>query len=204
MVDTNLWKSLGQDVVIGVDEVGRGCLAGDVYAAAVIIDTKNDFDAYTDSKKLTEKKRNILSPHIKENHKWAIGIATVDEIFDINILQASFLAMKRAVLNLKEKINLDTNTGHVLVDGKFPIPDLKGFKQTTVIAGDLSQSPIAAASIIAKVARDKVLSDLSLEYPEYGFERHKGYGTVYHKDAIKTHGPCPVHRRSFAGVKEFL
>lgn len=193
-----IWEDVRPSPVIGVDEVGRGCLAGPVYAAAVIIDPGQDYSQYTDSKVLSAQRREKLSAHIKMHHRVSIGFATVKEISQLNILYAALLAMKRAVLGL------GVDGGHVLVDGNKMIPDLRGFKQTTVIKGDLRAAPIAAASIVAKVTRDQLMLDEAERYPQYGFEKHKGYSTAIHKEAIKQWGPCAIHRPSFAGVKEYL
>lgn len=193
------WQSLKPKPVIGVDEVGRGCLAGPVYAAAVIINEKNDFSEYTDSKKMTEKRRETLCAHIQEHHLVGVGFATVEEIDRINILQASLLAMKRAILKLGQ------SSGHVLVDGNQKVPHLQeSFVQTTLVKGDLRATPVAAASIVAKVTRDRLLKEMGVQYPGYGFEKHKGYSTKVHKEAIAEYGPCPEHRSTFSGVKEFL
>ncbi|MCB9026800.1 MAG: ribonuclease HII [Bdellovibrionaceae bacterium] len=193
------WQDLRPFPLIGVDEVGRGCLAGPVYAAAVIINPQNDFSKYTDSKALSEKRRNLLSDHIKKNHLWSIAFATVNEITELNILKAALLAMKRAVLNLS------IESGHVIVDGNCLIPNLpKSFLQTPLVKGDLRAAPVAAASIIAKVARDQWISEQGDEFPEYHFAKHKGYSTALHKELIAKHGPCKLHRPTFRGVKEFL
>lgn len=189
------WRNLSPQPVIGVDEVGRGCLAGPVYAAAVILNPNNEVLEYKDSKALSELRREELSKHIKTHHQFALAFATVDEINQLNILQASLLAMKRAVESLKIKVGL------VLVDGNQLIPNL-GLKQSTVIKGDQRVLPIAAASIVAKVERDRIMKELGAEHPEYNFEKHKGYGTKIHLDAIKTHGPTAHHRRFFGGVRE--
>ena len=133
-----------------------------------------------------------------EHHCVGIGFASVDEIYELNILKASLLAMQRAVLSLQ----MPKST--ILVDGKFTIPGLMGYEQIPLIKGDFRAEPIAAASIVAKVTRDEELKDLAQVYPHYGFEKHKGYGTQIHKKAIQDFGPCPIHRKSFAGVKEFL
>lgn len=184
--------------VIGVDEVGRGCLAGPVFAAAVILDkTVKDYP-YTDSKKISEKQRNIWSEEIKNNFIWSVAFATVEEIDKLNILNASLLAMKRAVLALNK------SGSHVLVDGNQLIKNLEGYEQTTVIKGDLRASPIAAASIVAKVARDEHIKKMDEVYPGYEFSKHKGYATSLHKEVIKAKGPSPIHRLSFKGVKEFV
>ena len=192
------WQGLAPAPIIGVDEVGRGCLAGRVYAAAVILDESKNLDIYTDSKKLTAKRREELTEIILKDHQWGLGFASVEEVDEINIFRAALLAMKRAVEEL------GVSSGHVVVDGSHTIPDLVGFAQTSLVKGDLRCAPVAAASILAKVTRDKYISDLGEEFPQYGFEGHKGYATKVHKEAIKLHGPCRVHRKTFAGVKEYL
>lgn len=193
------WLALKPQPVIGVDEVGRGCLAGPVYAAAVIIRQDFPYQHFTDSKVLSAKRREELSLEIKSHHMAALGFASVDEIEKINILQASLLAMKRAIENLGVK------SGHVLVDGHQKIPGLPmGLAQSTLIKGDLRAEPVAAASIVAKVARDFLMVQLDEKYPGYGFAKHKGYGTSDHREAIAQLGPTDQHRRLFAGVKEHL
>ena len=192
------WQSIPHTPIIGVDEVGRGCLAGPVYASAVVINPQKNYSHYTDSKALSAKQREILCKDIQAHHEFCTAFASVDEIANINILQASLLAMKRAILAL------GYTSGHILVDGKQEIPDLPGFEQTNLIKGDLRAAPIAAASIVAKVTRDQLMVEAAKEFPEYGFEKHKGYGTQLHKKAIAQFGPCHFHRSSFAGVKEFL
>lgn len=184
--------------LIGVDEVGRGCLAGSVYAAAVILDESKCLDEFTDSKLISAPRREELAEQIKREHRVAVAFASVSEIDKLNIFQASLLAMWRAVLALKQ------DTGHVLVDGKFTIPHLKSFPQTAVIKGDLRVKAIAAASIVAKVARDSEMITMAKRYPDYGFENHKGYSTVFHKEAIKKWGVLKIHRRTFMGVKEYV
>ncbi len=192
------WNSCKPAPIIGVDEVGRGCLAGPVYACAVVINEDNPYSLYTDSKKLSAKKRTEYKAHILEHHQYGIGFATVEEITKHNILKASLLAMYRAVKKL------ELTSGHILVDGNQLIPGLNEFSQTTVVKGDLRVPAIAAASIVAKVTRDDLLDEFSEEYPNYGFEKHKGYGTKIHKEALKNWGPTPLHRPTFAGVKELL
>ncbi len=195
------WQNLSCDFVIGVDEVGRGCLAGPVYAAAACLKSSGCLEGIDDSKNLTPLKRKVLSDKISNEHWVAIGSASLEEIEQLNILHASLLAMKRAVLGLK----LDLFKSHILVDGPYTIPGLEPkISQTAVVKGDQRATPIAAASIIAKVARDELLDKMSEDYPEYGFEKHKGYSTKLHKEAIAKYGPSSVHRRSFKGVKEFL
>ena len=193
------WKEFSPAPVIGVDEVGRGCLAGPVYAAAVILKSDVLAELVTDSKLLSEERREELYDIILKEHQVGIGSASVEEIDEINILKASLLAMKRAVENL------GVAKGHVLVDGNQLIPNLsKTFKQSTIIKGDLRVAPISAASIVAKVTRDRLMKELGEKHPLYGFELHKGYSTPVHKDAIVAHGPCLHHRKTFAGVKEYL
>lgn len=185
--------------IIGVDEVGRGCLAGPVYAAAVSFNSDILSDLVTDSKLLSEKRREELAKEIIQHHQVGLGFATVEEIDEINILQASLLAMKRAV----EK--LGATSGHLLIDGNKKIPNMSAkFQQTTIVKGDLRVSLISAASIVAKVTRDQLMKDLASQYPHYGFESHKGYSTVVHKNSIAQHGPCVAHRKTFAGVKEYV
>ncbi len=191
------WESVVPKPVIGVDEVGRGCLAGRVYAGAVCLKSDEIISEFTDSKILSEKRREELAEHILNTHQASIAFATVEEIEKINILQASFLAMKRAVMGL------GLNQGHVLVDGHQTLPDLPGYVQTPLIKGDLRAAPISAASIVAKVARDRYMKGLANDFPVYGFEKHKGYATKIHQSAIQTHGPCVEHRKTFAGVKEW-
>lgn len=184
--------------IIGVDEVGRGCLAGEVYAAAIILNDKKPTKGLADSKTLTASRREELAKEIQSRHQVGFGIASVEEIEELNILWASMLAMKRAIENL------NVISGHVLVDGKFKIPRLRGFSQTTFIGGDSRVSPIAAASIVAKVARDAKMVELHETHPQYGFAQHKGYSTALHKSMIAKWGPCSWHRRGFSGVKEYV
>ena len=181
--------------VVGVDEAGRGCLAGPVFAGAVILKFPQKF---TDSKLLSPKQRDFFAKEIKSKHLFGIGIASLEEIEKFNIHHASLLAMKRAV------DQLGLSQGHLLIDGKFPLTKLKYFSQTPIIKGDRRVNPIAAASILAKTERDKLLSSYEKKYPEYGFKKHKGYATRNHKTAIKKYGPCSIHRKSFSGVREFL
>lgn len=192
-----LWRDLQPQPVIGVDEVGRGCLAGPVYAAAVILPPYFDTKGLTDSKLLSEKARETLSIQIHAHCLVGLGFATVQEIDEINILQASLLAMRRAIERLKQQ------TAYVIVDGNQKVPGI-GFQQTTVIKGDLRAEPIAAASIVAKVYRDRLMKEMGEQHPGYGFENHKGYATGDHRRAIESLGPLPVHRHSFSGVKEYI
>ena len=177
-------------IFCGIDEAGRGPLAGDVYAAAVIFEDGVIIDGLNDSKKLSEKKRDALYDEIIVKAKaFCIATASVDEIERLNILQAAFLAMKRACDGLEIKAE------YALVDGnKYPQLDING---ETVVKGDGTSASIAAASILAKVARDRYMADIAVQYPEWQFERHKGYGTKLHYEMLDKYGPSPVHRMSF-------
>lgn len=182
------------EIVIGVDEAGRGPLAGNVVAAAAILKKySNDLDDINDSKKLTEKKREKLFDVIMENFYIGVGEATPEEIDEINILNATFLAMRRALENLKKQCSTDHL---VLVDGNFKIREYEG-EQEFVIKGDAKSLSIAAASIIAKVTRDREMIEEGKKYPEYKFEKHKGYGTKLHKEKLLELGVLPIHRKSF-------
>ncbi len=192
--------------IIGVDEVGRGCLAGAVYAAAVVLTPGFDFSEITDSKKISAIRREKLSAEIMASCQYSIAFATVNEIDEINILQASLLAMKRAVLGLIHTYGL--NSGLIAIDGnqllKDPGLEFKNFKQQCFIQGDLRLKPIGAASIIAKVARDHYMKELDFEFPQYGFSSHKAYASAAHRAAIQKFGPCREHRKTFGGVKEYI
>ena len=181
-------------LIAGVDEVGRGPLAGPVVTAAVILDPNNPIEGLNDSKKLTEKRREQLEPIIKKNAlSWSLGRAEAEEIDQINILQATLLAMKRAVEGL------DIQPDHALVDGN-KAPDL-ACPVTTIIKGDQSEPAIAAASILAKVARDREMVEMDKKYPGYGLAQHKGYPTKQHQQALMELGVTEIHRRSFKPVK---
>lgn len=185
----------GFNSIAGIDEAGRGPLAGPVVSAAVILPLDFFCEGIDDSKRLSEKKRAAFFPVIKEQAiAVATGIATHKEIDQINILQATLLSMKRAVENLSHPPNF------LLIDGKFTLD--MDIDQSAIIKGDSKSISIAAASIIAKVTRDAIMKDLHETYPDYNFLQHKGYPTKAHKQAILTHGPCPVHRRSFKGVRQ--
>jgi len=188
--DRALRKAEGIDLLCGVDEAGRGPLAGPVFAAAVILPLDLVIEGLDDSKKLSEKKRERLFDQIKEGAlAWAIAQASVEEIESINILQAALLSMNRAVKDLGITPNL------TLVDGnKLPKSDLP---MRALIGGDKTSACIAAASILAKVARDRHMIELAKQYPVYHFARHKGYGTKLHYETLEAHGPCPAHRMSF-------
>lgn len=182
--------------IIGVDEVGRGPLAGPVISAAIILNKEKIPEGINDSKKLSKKKREVINEELISQHSFAIGIASVEEIDKINILQASLLAMKRAVLNL----NIKPQT--ILVDGN-KLPDLE-YNMYPIIKGDNKSISIAAASIIAKVYRDKLMQDLSLQYPGYYWEKNSGYGTKQHLLALNSLGVTPIHRKSFAPIYNML
>ena len=200
MSEINMWEiedglySQGIVRICGVDEAGRGPLAGPVCAAAVILPAHLEIPGLNDSKKLTDKKRRELFPIIKEQAiAYGIGLASHEEIDQINILQATFLAMQRAIDQLEGKAEF------ALIDGNrerdFGLPVM------TVVKGDSRSANIAAASILAKVTRDDILEEQAKLYPQYGFEIHKGYGTKAHYEALRTYGPSPIHRMTF--LKKF-
>jgi ribonuclease HII len=185
------------DIVCGVDEAGRGPLAGPVYAAAVILDPKRPIEGLKDSKQLTEARRNELAPQIKEYAlAWAIAECSHAEIDSINILQATMLAMRRAVEALATVPTI------ALIDGN-RCPQLT-IKAHAIVEGDDKVHAISAASILAKTARDAALVALHEQYPQYAFDQHKGYSTPLHLERLREHGPCPVHRRSFAPVRALM
>lgn len=190
----------GKHIIIGIDEAGRGPLAGNVVAAAVILPQGYILEGLNDSKKLTEKRRDALYKQLMTDSSVlkAIGIANAAEIDALNILRATHLAMQRAAEELTKQ--LGTSPDICLIDGlpvkNFPYPQL------AIIKGDSKSLSIAAASILAKVTRDKQMYALALQYPQYGFDKHKGYGTKAHMNALMTYGPTPLHRRSFAPVAQ--
>lgn len=180
----------GYNLVCGVDEAGRGPLAGPVCAAAVVLPKGLILEGVNDSKKLTEKKREALFDVITEQAlDWSVAFATVEEIEEINILNAAMLAMKRAVEGLKNPVDF------AIIDGNRK-PPLE-IDCEAVEKGDAKSMSVAAASILAKVSRDRILRQYAVDYPQYGFEKHKGYGTKVHVEALKKYGPCEVHRPSF-------
>ena len=184
-------------ILAGVDEVGRGSLIGPVYAAAVILNKSINKKLLKDSKSLTKDKREELDKYIKENSIWAIGQASTKEIEKINILHASLLAMKRAILRLNKKPSL------VLIDGN-KLPDLKNYNLKYIIKGDLRVPSISAASIIAKVSRDKFITKLSKQFNNYGWDTNSGYGTKQHLRAIKQFGITKHHRKTFLPIRDLL
>jgi ribonuclease HII len=189
-------RASGHTLVCGIDEAGRGPWAGPVVASAVILNPNKFPQGLNDSKKLNHEKREALFEPIMNSADVGIGIVSAAEIDEINILQATYLAMRRAVENLKAKPTL------ALVDGNRapPLP----CKVQTIIKGDSLSLSIAAASIIAKVTRDRIMVAMDLQYPEYGFAKHKGYGTAVHASALQKNGPCTEHRKSFKPVKEMI
>ena len=182
-------------IIAGVDEVGRGSLIGPVYAAAVILNKSVNKKILKDSKSLTKTKREILSKYIKENSIWAIGKASVKEIEKINVLQASLLAMKRAIKKLEKKPSL------VLIDGN-KLPDIKNYNLRSIVKGDQKIPSISAASIIAKVTRDKVITTLGKKFKGYYWDQNYGYGTKQHLRAIKTLGITNQHRKTFSPINK--
>ncbi len=200
MCDKNMWQieerlwEKGVTAICGVDEAGRGPLAGPVCAAAVILPPHLQIVGLDDSKKLTDKRRRELFPIIKEKAlAYGIGLASHEEIDEINILQATFLAMERALAQLKLRPDI------ALIDGNRE-KDF-GMSVMTVVKGDSLSANIAAASVLAKVTRDMLMEEMAQQYPQYGFEIHKGYGTKAHYEALRTYGHCPIHRMSF--LKKF-
>ncbi|MEE4253347.1 MAG: ribonuclease HII [Desulfuromusa sp.] len=186
-----------QTLICGVDEVGRGAGAGEIYCAAVILDPQKPISGITDSKKLSAKKREFLAREIREKAiTWCIATASLQEIIDLNVLHATMLAMQRAVEGLPiqaDKIFIDGNQA----------PRLNGTVET-VIKGDLKIPEIGAASIIAKVARDQKMVEMHESYPQYGFDKHKGYLTKLHLDALQQFGPCEIHRVTYAPIRKLL
>ena len=183
-------------IIAGVDEVGRGCLAGPVVSAAVILKKSIDLSLLKDSKKITFKNREKVSEHIKNNSLYSIGVASVNEILNLNILQASLLSMKRAIERLTVK------PGLTLIDGNFAPKGLKNYK--TIINGDEKIKVISAASIIAKVFRDKLMIKLAEEFSNYAWERNFGYGTKAHLEGLKKFGITSHHRKGFKPVHKIL
>ena len=184
-------------LIAGVDEVGRGSLVGPVYAAAVILKKKVDKKKLKDSKKLTKINRQILEKYIKKNSYWSIGSASLKEIEKLNILNASLLAMKRAIMKLKKK------PGQILIDGN-KIPKIKNYNLKYVIKGDEKIPEISAASIIAKVSRDRLITKMSKKYIKYSWNKNAGYGTKSHLLAIKKFGITKHHRKTFKPIHNIL
>jgi len=190
----NQLRKDGYRIVAGIDEAGRGPLAGPVMAAAAVVSVDYTHGVLNDSKQLSEKVREQIYEELIADERVMFASAAVepDKIDEINILQATYLAMARAFEKLRPTPDI------ALIDGK-PVKNFPGLHKA-VVKGDSLSLSIAAASIVAKVERDRIMCDYALQYPEYGFERHKGYGTKMHCEALQKHGPCPIHRRSFAPV----
>jgi ribonuclease HII len=185
-------------LICGVDEAGRGPLAGPVVAAAVILSYDLNISGIVDSKRLTPNRRELLRRRIVESStQWALGVVGPDTVDEINILQATFLAMRRAVGKLKTEPDI------IMVDGRFEIPELD-IRQKALVKGDSKEISIAAASILAKTYRDMLMTQLEKKYPGYGFSKHKGYPTKEHISNLEKLGPCPVHRKSFRPVCNFF
>lgn len=208
-------------ILIGVDEAGRGPLAGPVCAAAVVLHEERPITGLTDSKKLSERKRRALAAVIKaQSMAFGVGWADVQEIDELNILRATFLAMSRAVEECLDRLVATANAPdpasaltivrdcHVQIDGNHSPANFQGpwqwpYVTTTIVKGDLTEPAISAASILAKTARDAQMDLLDQTYPHYGFAQHRGYGTAAHLRSLATHGPCAIHRKSFAPIAAF-
>lgn len=192
-------------LICGVDEAGRGPLAGAVYASAVILNPEHHIDGLADSKKISENKRNMLAIEVKQHAlAWAIASSSVEEIDELNILQASLLAMKRAVDAMQTQFEhiLSGRELHVQVDGN-KCPNIC-LPCEAIVKGDSKVQAISAASILAKTARDSELYELDKQYPMYGFAKHKGYPTKAHMETLQRYGVSPIHRRSYAPVRQLL
>lgn len=195
-LEESLWAR-GVRHVAGVDEVGRGPLAGPVVAAAVVLNRESIPEGLDDSKKLTAKRREFLAPLLRQSAQIGLGVASVEEIDALNILQASLLAMRRAVADLP------VLPGHLLIDGN-RLPQGLPCPATPVVGGDARSPSIAAASIVAKIWRDDVMRKAATQFPGYGWETNAGYPTKCHKSALRNLGVTPFHRRSFAPVRDIL
>ena len=191
-------RAAGDSWIAGIDEAGRGPLAGPVSAAAVILPEGFTHDLLDDSKKLTEKRRELIYEELigRDDVLWSLSYAEVEEIEAINILKATHAAMGRAAQSLSQLPD------YCLIDG-LPVPNFPLLSEG-IVKGDGKSLSIAAASIIAKVSRDRVMREYAQKYPEYGFEKHKGYGTKQHMEALREHGPCPIHRKTFAPIARLI
>lgn len=200
----------GYEIIIGIDEAGRGPLAGPVVACAAVLKNhesgstdyeSREFSLIRDSKTLSHKQREQTLELIQEHFHVGVGICDHQTIDRINILEASFLAMKKALTALTQNLQQITNNKIIiLIDGNKKIPNFS-LEQKAIVSGDKIVKSISAASIVAKVTRDRIMLEMHEKYPEYGFEKHKGYGTKMHMDALQKHGPCDIHRQSFRPVK---
>ncbi len=190
------WRKRGHRLIAGIDEAGRGPLAGPVCVSAVVLPDGFEHKSLNDSKLLTEKSRERIYEELMScrDLMWSVVMAHVAEVDAVNILQATYAAMRRAALALEPRPHI------VLIDG-LPVPDFP-LPHEAIVAGDSISLSIAAASVIAKVTRDRFMKEAAQQHPRYGFEKHKGYATAEHLEALRKHGPCPLHRRSFAPVAE--
>jgi len=190
-------RQKGYQLIAGLDEVGRGPLAGPVVAACVILQENCDNSSFVDSKTINAKNRSRLYKELKQNGaQISVGVVSEADIDRLNILQASLLAMKKAILSMPVQPDF------LLVDGNQPVPI--SIPQQSLVKGESKSASIAAASIVAKVVRDEMMDQYHLQYPEYNFQKNRGYPTLEHRNAIKIYGPCAIHRQSFKCVKEFL
>ena len=190
-------RQKGYQLIAGLDEVGRGPLAGPVVAACVILQENCDNSSFVDSKTINAKNRSRLYKELKQNGaQISVGVVSETDIDRLNILQASLLAMKKAILTMPVQPDF------LLVDGNQPVPI--SIPQQSLVKGESKSASIAAASIVAKVVRDEMMDQYHLQYPEYNFQKNRGYPTLEHRNAIKIYGPCAIHRQSFKCVKEFL
>ena len=190
-------RQKGYQLIAGLDEVGRGPLAGPVVAACVILQENCDNSSFVDSKTINAKNRSRLYKELKQNGaQISVGVVSESDIDRLNILQASLLAMKKAILTMPVQPDF------LLVDGNQPVPI--SIPQQSLVKGESKSASIAAASIVAKVVRDEMMDQYHLQYPEYNFQKNRGYPTLEHRNAIKIYGPCAIHRQSFKCVKEFL
>ena len=196
----------GHEFIIGIDEAGRGPLAGPVVASAAVLKNyspeimeRDDFELVRDSKTLSEKQREKMFDFVHENFYVGVGVIDHKTIDRVNILEATFLAMKAALSDLKNKIKYHERKHIVVVDGNKKISNISLF-QEAVPSGDKLVKSISAASIVAKVTRDRIMEEMHTMYPEYAFDKHKGYGTKLHMQLLQKHGPCKIHRRSFAPI----
>jgi len=206
-LDTDL-RAQGYSHIAGVDEAGRGPLAGPVVAAVAVVQADVQLPGLDDSKKLTPTRRDQLFERLNELRGrgvyFGVGCSEAGEIDDIGILPATFQAMRRALGELRNSADLDLSPYLLVVDGRDTVPDLEGIRQIAVIRGDGRSRSVAAASVLAKVVRDRTMVGYAQEYPGYAFERHKGYGTRQHLDALKAIGACPIHRRSFEPIRSMV
>ena len=200
-LEQKLWKQ-GYINVVGIDEAGRGPLAGPVSAGAVLINSKDQVvEGVRDSKKMSEKQRERVFEEIKEKSTaWGVGLASNAEIDKFGIQKAVRIAMERALNEVKKKVK---KVDYLIVDGK-NVSKIFGYKMDRITKGDMYHYSISAASVLAKVTRDRIMREMNIKYPQYGFEKHVGYGTKLHIEMLKKYGPCEIHRKSFKPVGELI